>query len=676
MIRGASEDGGVRRQATFPGMLRLPAPTAEESRRSLSAALPFPRKVGERGQLLASRAIAGGALILLLVTMALLVLRSAHADRVYPAVVVADVAVGGLSASEAATALRVRAEAIESSIVSLSYDGRLWQAPLREIGLDVDVESGLASALGVGREPAAWDRLRAVAGLVRDDERITLPMRLDSAALSRWFDSVDRELGSPPRNASLAIEGTAVEVVPEIAGVVVDRPRATAEIETRLARLEPVAAVLPTLDRPPAVRAADLDGARDQLRAALAVPVQVTQGGGVWTLPAADLGRFVTQSIDPGKQGAAAFSLGMDRTALTAWLDERLASEINREKSDAEVGWDGERLVSLTPSVDGTTLRAADLAGLVQQSFFGGHGAVVAPVDIDKPVIDSNNLDALGVTTLLARGTSNYSGSEDGRATNVEVGAALLNGTLIPPRSEFSFNNAVGYISEDKGFVEAQVILGEAIGKDIGGGICQVSTTAFRAAYFAGLPMTEWWPHRFRIPFYEYDGWDPGLDASILQPTEDPSTWADFRFENPSDQWMLVESWTDGVNVVVNLYGADLGYRVETTGPRLGERFQVAPDQEQVDPELEPGTIDQVQVAAIGEEVSHYRRVYDRGGELLWERNFYTKFFPKGNVWAVSQDMKGKSPADPHRDLPPLPKEPSPAGESGTEASAEPPTEA
>jgi hypothetical protein len=193
-----------------------------------------------------------------------------------------------------------------------------------------------------------------------------------------------------------------------------------------------------------------------------------------------------------------------------------------------------------------------------------------------------------------------------------------------------------------------------------------VSTTVFRAAYLAGLPITEWWPHRFRIPFYELDGWDPGLDASILQPTADPSTWADFKFENPSDKWMLVESWADGARVIVNIYGADLGYKVESDGPTYGSKFQMLPDEEVVDPTLDPGTINQTMSAGIGQEVTWYRRVFDKSGDLLWERQFYTKYYPKGNVWTVSPDMKGDSPANPDRALPPLPQD-SPADGGGTE---------
>ncbi|MDQ3467681.1 MAG: VanW family protein, partial [Chloroflexota bacterium] len=303
-------------------------------------------------------------------------------------------------------------------------------------------------------------------------------------------------------------------------------------------------------------------------------------------------------------------------------------------------------------SVNGVELNPTELAQEIEASFFGNHGPVAAPATITRPRIDSANLDRLGIVTLLGTGTSNYAGSTDGRATNVAVGAERLNGTLVPPGGEYSFNNSIGVINEENGFVEAQVIDGERIGQDIGGGICQVSTTVFRAAYLAGMPIGEWWPHRYQIPFYEYDGWPPGLDASILQPTEDPSTWGDFKFSNPSDGWLLVESWTNGVQVVVNIYGPDLGYAVDTTGPTIGEKLQIEPDLEIVDPELDAGTINHTESPQEGLEVSHYRVVTDRNSNIVSEGNFYTKYYPRGNVWQVSPDMKGKSPADPDRELP------------------------
>ena len=595
------------------------------------------------------------ALLGLAIAVLLLTVRATHAERIFPAVTVAGVPVGGMPIHQAAVALADRADAIESSPITFIHDDQSWTATLRGVGVSIDANEALDRAVAYGREDSAFRRLRSVAALARSGEQLAMPISLDYKQLDRWFDEIDLGLGSPPRNASVEIQGTNVVIVPEVDGVVVDRDRARAEVESQLLNLTPIEAKLPVSTKIATVRVADLEPARELLLRAMSNPIQISNAGGLWTLPATDLAQFLRQDVVLGETGAAAIHLGLDRDKLAAWLEERLGAAIETEPVDAEVGWNGERLVSVVPSVDGARLDAAKLAERVEGSFFGSGGTVEAPVTHVKPTIDSANLDKFGITTLLGSGQSNYSGSSDGRSTNVEVGASLLNGTLIPPQSEFSFNGSIGWIDEDKGFVEAQVIDGEKIGKDIGGGICQVSTTVFRAAYLSGLPITEWWPHRFRIGFYEFDGWKPGLDASILQPTEDPATWADFKFENPSSHWMLIESWADGVNVVVNIYGADLGYDVESTGPTWGAKTQMLPPQEVVDDELDPGTVSLGQVAGIGEELSHYRVVRDRNGEVLWERSFYTKYFPRGDVWKVSPDMKGQAPIDRDFKFPPLP---------------------
>jgi vancomycin resistance protein YoaR len=623
----------------------LPAPSVMR--------VPAVRGASLRAALLGGAGIA--ALLGFAIAVVLLTVRATYAERIFPAVAVADVPVGGMPIPLAAAALSERANAIESSPITFTRGDRSWTATLRDIGVMVDEQEALARAVRYGRESSAFHRLRAVAAVAWSGEQLAMPIALDHEQLNRWFDEIDRGLGTPPRDAAVEIQGSNVVIVPEVDGEVVERDLARAEVESQLLNLRPIEAELPIHTKIARVRAVDLEPARELLLRAMSNPVQVTSAGGLWTLPAPEIARFVRQDVVPGEGGAPAVHLGLDREKLAAWLDERLGTAVEKEPVDAEVGWNGERLVSVTPSVDGVRLDAAALAEQIEGRFFGNGGTIEAPVTHVKPTIDSANLDKLGITTFLGSGQSNYAGSSDGRSTNVAVGAGLLNGTLIPPWGEFSFNEAIGWIDEDKGFVEAQVIDGEKIGQDIGGGICQVSTTVFRAAYLAGLPITEWWPHRFRIGFYEYDGWDPGLDASILQPTEDPSTWADFKFENPSSSWMLVESWTDGVNVVVNIYGADLGYDVESTGPTWGDKTQMLPPQEVIDDELDPGTVTLAQVAGIGEELSHYRVVRDRNGELLWERSFYTKYFPRGDVWKVSKDMKGKAPIDRNAKFPPLP---------------------
>ena len=174
----------------------------------------------------------------------------------------------------------------------------------------------------------------------------------------------------------------------------------------------------------------------------------------------------------------------------------------------------------------------------------------------------------------------------------------LLNGTLVPPGGIFSFNGAIGEITADKGYQEASVVVAEQVGRDIGGGVCQVSTTVFRAALIAGMPIEEWHPHTFRLPGYEGDNWPAGFDASILQWGGDPSAWGDFKFENYSDSWLLVESWVSGQTMTVNIYGTSDGRQVELNswGPMEGN------------------------------DAAFTRVVTDSNGEVIAEREFYSDF--------------------------------------------------
>ncbi len=594
---------------------------------------------------LARRAALGTALVLFAVAGALFAVRSAYDDRVYPSIQTAGVQLGGLTHDEARSAIQRRADELAAGTVSFTFGDKTWAPTLEEIGAKVNVDATLTAAYEFGREPVAADRLESMARLVRADERVPLAIALDHRTLEGWFDQVDQQLGLPPRDASLTINGSSVGITSEAGGTIVDRGRARTVILGSLSNLQPVAELLPVVAKTPVVRSGDLGPARDQLAQALAKPIKVTFEDSSWSLAAADLGRFVTQQVDTTKRGADALSLGLDHNALAAWLEDRFGDQVNRDPVDAKVGWNGERVVSLEWSADGITLKPDELAEAVGASFFGDHANVAVPVIVTKPTVDSENLAALGITTFLAQGDSNYVGSDEARATNIAVGADLLNGTLVPPGGEFSFNHSIGVISKELGYVEGNAFEQGRLGTAVGGGICQVSTTVFRAALRAGVPITEWWPHDYRIGFYEQDGWEPGFDASILQPDEDPFSGGDFKFANPTHSWLLVESFVDGARVFVNIYGPDLGYDVRITDVEEGAKIPIKKDIEIVDHTLPEGTIKHTEAPQEGLEVYFIRDVYSRDGELLFSDPYYTTFHSRGNVYKVSPDMEGKSPA-------------------------------
>jgi vancomycin resistance protein YoaR len=596
---------------------------------------------------IASRLALAAAILVMLGAAGLYAFRTTYDGRIYPSVYVSSMDLSGKSYAEAQSLLDARAAQIAATQASFTSGGKTWTPTLQQLGVSVDAASSLDEAYAVGRESGARARLASAFGVAHGTHSIALKVDLNQATLNQWFDLVDRDINQAPKNATLSVVDGKVVVEQSVDGVVVDRAQATAMILSTLKSMGSFQGALPTKVIPAAIHSADLQGVQSQLTAALAQPVKLTFGKKHWTLTASDLGQFVIV----GKDGVGNPSVTLDKDGLSTWLSKKISGEVNSEPVDAKVAWGGDDvgLTAVEPSHNGARLKPSTLAENVIASFFSNHASIEVPVTWTSPKIDSNNLGALGITTKLSVGDSSFEGSDAGRENNIEVGISLLNGTLVPPGALFSFNHAIGEITADKGYTEAAIVDGQAIGRDIGGGICQVSTTTFRAAFFAGFQSEERWAHRYRFPFYELDGWTPGLDASILQPEGNPFGGGDYSFWNPSDSaWLLIEAYVDAPHAYVIIYGPDLGWTVKVSDPEYGSPSDVVkqpPDQEVVDDTLEPGTVNMKEYGLSSSDVSYERTVTDRDGNIVRQDSLYSHYYERATLWAVSPDMKGQSPA-------------------------------
>lgn len=592
---------------------------------------------------IASRLILACAILAIAAAGSLFAFRMAYADEIYPGIHVGGVDLGGLTRGEATAALQAKADEITNQRAYFDGFDQHWAPTLAELGVTADLQGSLDQAMGIGREDSSRERLGSAVSSLSGSRDLPLILSIDPDKLEAWSMSVDRDLDLIPHDAALTVVDGKVEITNESNGTIVDRSAVQASLLTSLQTMQAPTESLPTVDKLPSVHVDDLRPAEAAITTALSSPVQVTYGSQSWTIDPADFGQFLHTRVDPARSGAQAVAVSVDTDGLASWLRDQFAGSVDSDPVNAKVAWDGKKLRAIEDSTNGAKLRPQAMAEMVSASFLGNHEPVEIPVTVLKPEVDGSNLDALGITTKLGVGSSNFDGSDDARATNIEVGAQLLNGTLIPPHGTFSFNHSIGVIGPELGFVEGQVIDGEKIGRDYGGGICQVSTTVFRAAFFAGMPIVEGWPHRWRLGFYEIDDWTPGLDASIMQPEGDPFGGGDFRFENPSDSWMLVESYVDYPRVFVIIYGADLGYTVDVSDPVNGQTYSPLSATEVVDPALPAGTIIQSEWAAPGLDIAYYRTVYDRDGNTVLSDDWETNFYARGDVYKVSPDMQGLS---------------------------------
>ena len=237
--------------------------------------------------------------------------------------------------------------------------------------------------------------------------------------------------------------------------------------------------------------------------------------------------------------------------------------------------------------------------------------------------------EGYGIFALLGEGKSKFTGSIPGRINNLTLAAQRTSGVLVPPGDIYSFNASIGEISAATGYDTAYIISNGRTVLGEGGGVCQTSTTLFRAILNAGLPIVERHPHAYRVGYYEIDS-PVGIDASVYQPS------LDLRFKNDTPNYVLIEAVWDlqEQSLTFRIYGTPDGRKVEMTEPVvIGQSAPPTPLYEN-DASLPKGTTWQVDFAAWGAQVS-FKRTVTKGGKILYEDIFTSSYQPWRAIYKV-----------------------------------------
>ncbi len=236
----------------------------------------------------------------------------------------------------------------------------------------------------------------------------------------------------------------------------------------------------------------------------------------------------------------------------------RLAAATNIEPVDAKFEFGSDKKASVfSQSVQGKRFNITKSSTAIINALRENKTSVQLTVDIVEPEITLEKVNNLGIETLLAKGESDFHGSSNARIHNIKTGSSKFNGAIIKPGEEFSFNNILGNVDEKEGYQYELVIKGGQTIPEYGGGLCQLSTTVFRAAILAGLPITERRPHSFPVKYYNPQGFDATIYPGV----------SDLRFINDTGRHILLQTRIDGTKLFVELYGSNDGRRVTLDGP-------------------------------------------------------------------------------------------------------------
>lgn len=247
-------------------------------------------------------------------------------------------------------------------------------------------------------------------------------------------------------------------------------------------------------------------------------------------------------------------------------------------------------------------------------------------------MINTQDVNELGITKLIGIGTSSFVGSPYNRMHNIRTGAVSINGLILKPGDEFSTNRALGEINAATGYLPELVIKGNRTIPEYGGGLCQIATTMFRLALDTGLPITERYSHAYRVGYYE----PAGTDATIYSPHPD------FRFTNDTPGNILLQTKVEGTKLIFEFWGQDDGREVNVGYPVIYNITSPGPTKYVETEDLEPGETDCTESAHNGAEANLKRTVIYSDGETK-EDNFYSKYRPWQAVCLVGIDPANKA---------------------------------
>jgi vancomycin resistance protein YoaR len=596
------------------------------------------------------------AAFLLAVVVALVGLAFAGSTtRLAEGVTIAGVDVGGLSPREARKVLEQRFERVAHQPIVFTAGEDQFSIKATTLGVEVDWATALETAT---REGEGFGPVRGFKRLQARffGEEILPPVQTYESALAFQLSTLAREIDQPHVEAKLVRRGLGIELVPGQSGRKLDRDAASETIVRSLARLDrgtPVA--LPVRVDPVDVTAADLAVARRQAETALSAPVRLQYDETRWKLPRWRIAELL--SLPSG--GATKLSIG--GAGADAWFG-KLQKSVERAPADArfEVRSDGS--IGIVPDQPGL---AIDVAATAKSLL----AAAISPTQRTAELAASEAIakrttadaQAMGITGVVGSYHTTYGGIPS-RLHNVALVAQLIDGALIAPGATFSFNGTTGERTAEKGFEEAPVIINGELQTGLGGGICQVSTTVFNAAFDAGLEIDERTNHALYISHYPL-----GRDATVDYPS------LDLKLTNDTDKWLLLRTFVGTGSLTVNLYGTPQNRRVESTTSPL--RVVGAPQLKRVpDPTLFKGESRVLEYGSPARATSVTRTVYNPAGKVLHEDTWYSNYRSEPKVVQVGTKPKPKPKPKPKAKQPAPPAQDDTAVGSATVPDAPPAT--
>ena len=580
-----------------------------------------------------------------------------YGSAIMPGVHVNGVNLDGMNRTQAITALENSFAYDDEAVFTFRHEDKFWQFSAGELGVGFDAGATADRALAAGHSGSPLTNLAEQISIWMNGRSIAPVVSYDQNVALEHLNAIATEINRPAQNAALDINGIFIETAPATIGQTVDVQTTLNTLDNAILRLD-TGGEIPLLIQEDMPLVVDVEAAAAKARAAVSAPITIVADGpagqtvGPWSAMPNQIGELLVKAPIYNGDGTVTYDVGINVEVFRAFL-ENLAPSVAAEAHDGKFHFndDTRELELFETATNGRVLDVDETLLRLEAAIFNPEpNARQVPVAFNYVLPRyHDNLTAaeLGITEMISQSTTYYSGSTASRIQNIIEAARRFDGVMIAPGEEFSYNDLLGNISPEDGFVEGFVIVGGRTVRGVGGGVCQVSTTAFQAAFYAGYPVTERWAHGYRVGYYER-GEGVGMDAAIYQ--GDPllgESSLNLRFVNDTQYHLLIETaiFPGQDAVQFRFYSTNPGRQIVKRGPSIQNVQPARPTLYQVNNNLSAGQELWLDWPAEGAYVEVERLILDTNGNQLDSTRFRTQYQPWGAVVEVA-------PGDPRLNQP------------------------
>jgi len=506
----------------------------------------------------------------------LLLLTFTFSEKIYPRIFVAGNDIGNLDPISAQKMIENRINAWQNAKIQINYSdsndpslSKSWQIEPTDLGITPSAPRNILNAYNIGRTGNILEVIRQIVITSAKGKNLPVSYELDENKFNNYIENNFSFLEKPSKDASLVFIDDNLKEIPAQTGYAVNLNDLKQKISANIQNLTNTPVPIEILTSSPKITDDKIKKAQSQAINLTTGKISIQFEDKSWILEK----KLVESSlnfipvINPANKSETILGVEISPSLINDYL-EKIQLEINREPSNAIFGTKDGRIIIESGGEIGAVLSLdKSIKKIIEDMQKGAANNIndiktTLVIEEKEPTIGKKALSDLNIDTLLGQGKSNFSGSPANRRHNIATGAAKFNNIFIAPDEEFSFVKTLGEITAKTGYLPELVIKDNAVVAELGGGLCQVSSTAFRAAIYSGLPILERRPHSYPVFYY-----DPqGMDATIYPPHPD------LRFKNDTGAPILVQTKIIKNDLIFNFFGKNQERVIKVIGPNTYDK--------------------------------------------------------------------------------------------------------